>query len=219
MTASSAERAVARRDRRAATSRRRPFARRDAARHARDVRRGDGAVLRAGARSSRCAAKARACGTRTGRMYIDFASGVAVTSLGHCHPAMVRALDEQARTLWHVSNWFTNEPALRLAQRLVDAHVRRARVLLQLRRRGQRGRAEARAPLRARPLRAAQDRASSSTINAFHGRTLFTVTAGGQAKYAIGLRSQSGRHHAHSATTTSPRSKPSSPRTATRSAP
>ena len=54
-------------------------------------------------------------------MYIDFASGVAVTALGHCHPAMIRALDEQARTLWHVSNWFTNEPALRLAKRLIDA--------------------------------------------------------------------------------------------------
>src|SRR3954462_6913383 len=58
---------------------------------------------------------------QAGRMYIDFASGVAVTSLGHAHPAMIRALDEQARKLWHVSNWFTNEPALRLAQRLIDA--------------------------------------------------------------------------------------------------
>src|SRR5687768_10242128 len=56
-----------------------------------------------------------------GKLYIDFASGVAVTALGHCHPAMIRALDEQARRLWHVSNWFTNEPALRLAQRLVDS--------------------------------------------------------------------------------------------------
>ena len=54
-------------------------------------------------------------------MYIDFASGVAVTALGHCHPAVVRALEAQARTLWHVSNWFTNEPALRLAKRLTDA--------------------------------------------------------------------------------------------------
>ena len=58
---------------------------------------------------------------QNGKLYIDFASGVAVTSLGHCHPAMIRALDEQARKLWHVSNWFTNEPALRLAQRLVDS--------------------------------------------------------------------------------------------------
>ena len=58
---------------------------------------------------------------QVGRMYIDFASGVAVTALGHAHPAMIRALEEQARKIWHVSNWFTNEPALRLAQRLVDA--------------------------------------------------------------------------------------------------
>ena len=56
-----------------------------------------------------------------GRMYIDFASGVAVTALGHCHPVMVKAIEEQARKLWHVSNWMTNEPALRLAQRLIDA--------------------------------------------------------------------------------------------------
>ncbi|MCC6868692.1 MAG: aminotransferase class III-fold pyridoxal phosphate-dependent enzyme, partial [Burkholderiales bacterium] len=38
-----------------------------------------------------------------GKMYIDFAEGVAVTSLGHCHPARVCALTEQAHTLWHVS--------------------------------------------------------------------------------------------------------------------
>ena len=56
-----------------------------------------------------------------GRMYIDFASGVAVTALGHCHPALVKALTEQAGKLWHVSNWLTNEPALRLAKRLIDA--------------------------------------------------------------------------------------------------
>ena len=56
-----------------------------------------------------------------GRMYIDFAGGVAVTALGHCHPALVKALTEQAHTLWHVSNWMTNEPALRLAKKLIDA--------------------------------------------------------------------------------------------------
>src|ERR1700751_1605983 len=52
------------------------------------------------------------------RMYIDFASGVAVTALGHCHPAMVKALTEQAHAIWHVSNWMTNEPSLRLPQKL-----------------------------------------------------------------------------------------------------
>src|ERR1700719_2851698 len=56
-----------------------------------------------------------------GRMYIDFASGVAVTALGHCHPAIVKALTEQAGRLWHVSDWLTNEPALRLSARCIDA--------------------------------------------------------------------------------------------------
>jgi len=37
-----------------------------------------------------------------GRLYIDFASGVAVSSLGHGHPAMLKALDEQSRRIWHV---------------------------------------------------------------------------------------------------------------------
>src|SRR5436190_23822456 len=56
-----------------------------------------------------------------GKMYIDFAAGVAVTALGHCHPALVRALTDQAKTIWHVSNWMTNEPALRLAKKLIDS--------------------------------------------------------------------------------------------------
>ena len=56
-----------------------------------------------------------------GKEYIDFAGGIAVTALGHCHPALVAALHEQGETLWHTSNVFTNEPALRLGRKLVDA--------------------------------------------------------------------------------------------------
>lgn len=56
---------------------------------------------------------------QSGRELIDFAGGIAVNALGHCHPALVKALTEQANTLWHVSNVFTNEPALRLAHKLV----------------------------------------------------------------------------------------------------
>ena len=56
-----------------------------------------------------------------GREYIDLAGGIAVNALGHCHPALVATLIEQGQTLWHVSNWMTNEPALRLARKLVDA--------------------------------------------------------------------------------------------------
>ena len=121
-----------------------------------------------------------------GRMYIDFAGGVAVTALGHCHPAMVRALEEQARTLWHVSNWFTNEPALRLARRLTDATFAERVFFCN-------SGAEANEAALKLARRYAIDRSGPqrtrvvSTLNAFHGRTLFTVTAGGQAKYATGF--------------------------------
>jgi acetylornithine/N-succinyldiaminopimelate aminotransferase len=121
-----------------------------------------------------------------GKMYIDFASGVAVTALGHCHPVMVRALEEQARTLWHVSNWYTNEPALRLARRLVDATFADRAFFAN-------SGAEANEAALKLARRWAHDRYGPqkfrviSTLNAFHGRTLFTVTAGGQAKYATGF--------------------------------
>ncbi|MEO8753889.1 MAG: acetylornithine/succinyldiaminopimelate transaminase [Casimicrobiaceae bacterium] len=121
-----------------------------------------------------------------GRMYIDFAAGVAVTALGHCHPAMIRALTDQACTLWHVSNWFTNEPALRLAQRLVE-HTFAERVFFC------NSGAEANEAALKLARRYAHDRFGDrkirviSTLNSFHGRTLFTVTAGGQAKYATGF--------------------------------
>jgi acetylornithine/N-succinyldiaminopimelate aminotransferase len=55
-----------------------------------------------------------------GAEYLDFLSGIAVCSLGHCHPDVVRAVQEQAARLMHVSNLFVNEPMLRLASRLVE---------------------------------------------------------------------------------------------------
>jgi acetylornithine/N-succinyldiaminopimelate aminotransferase len=121
-----------------------------------------------------------------GRMYIDFAAGVAVTSLGHCHPALVKALDEQARTLWHMSNWFTNEPALRLAKRLVDATFAERAFFCN-------SGAEANEAALKLARRYAHDRFGPrkarivAASNAFHGRTLFTVTAGGQPKYSSGF--------------------------------
>ena len=50
------------------------------------------------------------------KKYIDFASGIAVSSLGHCHPTLNKALAEQSKKIWHLSNLLTNEPALRLAK-------------------------------------------------------------------------------------------------------
>src|SRR5256886_2749144 len=121
-----------------------------------------------------------------GRMYIDFAGGVAVTSLGHCHPAMVKALTDQAHTIWHVSNWMTNEPALRLAKKLVDATFADRVFFCN-------SGAEANEAALKLARRYAHDHFGPdklrviSTLNAFHGRTLFTVTAGGQANYASGF--------------------------------
>ena len=123
---------------------------------------------------------------QAGHMYIDFAAGVAVTALGHCHPALVAALREQASKLWHVSNWFTNEPALRLAKRLIGATFAERVFFCN-------SGAEANEAALKLARRYAHDRHGAQKIrvisakNAFHGRTLFTVTAGGQEKYARGF--------------------------------
>jgi acetylornithine/N-succinyldiaminopimelate aminotransferase len=52
--------------------------------------------------------------------YLDFLSGIGVCNTGHCHPAVVAAVQEQAARLMHVSNLFTTAPMVALAQRLVD---------------------------------------------------------------------------------------------------
>lgn len=55
-----------------------------------------------------------------GNEYLDFVAGIAVTGLGHCHPAIVSAIEEQSRTLWHVSNLYYTTPQIELAQLLVE---------------------------------------------------------------------------------------------------
>ncbi|MFE6257473.1 acetylornithine transaminase [Agromyces sp. NPDC057865] len=55
----------------------------------------------------------------TGHEYLDFLAGIAVNSLGHAHPVFVEAVTAQASRLAHVSNYFTTEPALELAERLI----------------------------------------------------------------------------------------------------
>jgi acetylornithine/N-succinyldiaminopimelate aminotransferase len=54
-----------------------------------------------------------------GRKFLDFTSGIAVTSLGHCHPQVIAALTKQANTLWHSSNLFRIPGQEKLAERLV----------------------------------------------------------------------------------------------------
>ena len=55
-----------------------------------------------------------------GNEYLDFLYGISVTSVGHCHPEVVRAVGEQAARLNHVGNLFYTEPAIRLAARLSE---------------------------------------------------------------------------------------------------
>jgi acetylornithine/N-succinyldiaminopimelate aminotransferase len=56
-----------------------------------------------------------------GNEYLDFLAGISVVQIGHCHPALVRAVSEQASRLMHVGNLFYTAPGIRLAQRLSDS--------------------------------------------------------------------------------------------------
>ena len=67
----------------------------------------------------------RAAGSRVwdqqGKEYIDMAGGIAVNALGHAHPALAQALQDQLAKLWHIGNGYTNEPVLQLAKTLVQS--------------------------------------------------------------------------------------------------
>ena len=52
--------------------------------------------------------------------YIDFGGGIAVNSLGHSHPSLIKALTVQSKKIWHLSNYLTNEPAIKLANKLTE---------------------------------------------------------------------------------------------------
>ncbi|MHB1369698.1 MAG: aspartate aminotransferase family protein [Pseudomonadaceae bacterium] len=123
---------------------------------------------------------------QNGRELVDFAGGIAVNALGHAHPALVAALTEQAGKLWHVSNIYTNEPALRLAKKLVAATFADRAFFCN-------SGAEANEAAFKLARRYAHDVYGPqkfeiiSAVNSFHGRTLFTVTVGGQAKYSDGF--------------------------------
>jgi acetylornithine/N-succinyldiaminopimelate aminotransferase len=115
-----------------------------------------------------------------GKAYLDLVAGLAVSSLGHGHPAPSRALAEQAFRLGHVSNLYWSEPSIALAERLhtltgfgrvffcnSGAEAIEAGIKLARRRGGTRG--------------GADKHEIVSLERAFHGRTLATLSAGGSA--------------------------------------
>lgn len=121
-----------------------------------------------------------------GKEYLDFVAGIAVCALGHCHPALVRAVQAQAEKLLHVSNLYHIEPQIRLAEFLCQhsfadraffcnsgAEANEAAIKLARKYAKEHG---------------GQERTEIITMeNGFHGRTLATVTATAQPKYQAGF--------------------------------
>jgi acetylornithine/N-succinyldiaminopimelate aminotransferase len=124
--------------------------------------------------------------TASGDRYLDFASGIAVTALGHAHPHLVAALTDQAKKLWHVSNLHRIPEQERLAERLCAATFA-DRVFFA------NSGAEAvecsiKAARRYHCKNGKPERYRLITFEgAFHGRTLATIAAGGQAKHLEGF--------------------------------
>ncbi|GJI92014.1 acetylornithine/succinylornithine family transaminase [Duganella hordei] len=123
---------------------------------------------------------------QNGKHYLDFTSGIAVASLGHCNPILVEALTRQANTLWHLGNGYTNEPVLRLAIALTEATFADRAFFC-----------NSGAEANEAALKLARKYAHTkfgehksrivSCYQSFHGRTLFTVSVGGQSKYTEGF--------------------------------
>lgn len=129
----------------------------------------------------------RAAGSRVwdqqGKEYIDMAGGIAVNALGHAHPALAQALQDQLAKLWHIGNGYTNEPVLQLAKTLVQSTFADKVFFCN-------SGAEANEAALKLARKYAHDKfgGEKSEIiafnHAFHGRTLFTVSVGGQPKYS-----------------------------------
>ncbi|HUF93279.1 MAG TPA: aspartate aminotransferase family protein [Candidatus Limnocylindria bacterium] len=121
-----------------------------------------------------------------GREYLDFTAGIAVTSLGHCHPVVTGAIREAAATLLHVSNIFHAAPQIHLAKLLVENSF--ADRVFFCNSGAEANEAALKLARKYGKERGASDRYEViSTRNSFHGRTLATVTATGQEKYQHGF--------------------------------
>lgn len=111
-----------------------------------------------------------------GRSYLDFLSGIAVTSLGHCHPEVTDAVVSQARRLWHVSNLFKNDLAPRVAERLDRLAGGGGQVFF-----SNSGAEAVEAAIKlARRYSGPQSPVIISALNSFHGRTMGALAATGQ---------------------------------------
>ena len=123
---------------------------------------------------------------QSGERYLDLAGGIAVSALGHCHPDVVKALTEQANKVWHLSNVLANEPAIELAKALVTATF--ADRVFFCNSGAEANEAAIKAARKAAfDLHGYEKNEIIAFNDAFHGRTIATVTAGGQPKYRTGF--------------------------------
>ena len=125
--------------------------------------------------------------TKGGKKYLDFASGIAVNSLGHCNPELIKALYDQSKRIWHTSNAFKINEQEKLANKLtnmtfankvffcnsgaeaVEAAIKIARAYHQIEKK--------------------KNRFKIITIKgSFHGRTIATISASGQKKLVDGFK-------------------------------
>jgi len=124
--------------------------------------------------------------TADGKKYLDFASGVAVTGLGHCHPHLVKVLTEQAQKLWHCSNLFQVPGQQKLAERLIarsfadtaffcNSGAEAVECAIKIARKYQ---SVSGHPEKYRLI---------ACTGSFHGRTLATLAAAGNQKYLDGF--------------------------------
>jgi acetylornithine/N-succinyldiaminopimelate aminotransferase len=119
----------------------------------------------------------------TGKRYLDFGGGIAVTALGHAHPAITEALIEQSRKLVHVSNLYYHEPQGRLAEAIVNL-IAPGKVFFS------NSGAEANEGLFKLARKFGHDEGRFeilTAINSFHGRTLAGIAATGQEKVKKGF--------------------------------
>ena len=121
-----------------------------------------------------------------GQRYLDFAAGIAVNSLGHCHPHLVEALTAQAGKLWHVSNLYQAPAGERLARRLTELTF--ADVVFFTNSGAEALECAIKTARKYHSAGGQPERYRLVTFEgAFHGRTLATIAAGGQKKYLDGF--------------------------------
>ena len=108
-----------------------------------------------------------------GNIYLDFLSGIAVNALGHAHPAVIDAVSKQIRKLSHTSNFYANEPAINLAEKLIAISNPDAKVFF----------CNSGAEANEAAIKLSRRTGKKSLIaanNSFHGRTMGSLSITGQ---------------------------------------